>query len=237
MTEKPEALQDAIDEVADVASETVQKADDLAESVAEQASEVVDHSVDLGQEAVQKVEDISEKVAGAAGEAFEDADDLAQSSAETLGDIAGASTEKFEERLEGFVSDAGNFMARDITTDHDANDSDKIWSLAAYLSQIIIPVIVPVLMLIIDPNKDRPFQKYHAAQSLGFLVAEFIYQILAGIVFAVLSAITLGCLTPILWLIFLFPIAPAIYYAYLAYQGKRFEMPFVTDFMRKQGWL
>jgi len=223
MTEKPESLGEAMDEVADMAEETVQQMDDLAESVAHQTSEVVDDTADLGREAAQRAEDLSAEATGAAAEGVEDA--------------VGATAEKIEERLEGFVSAAGNFMASDITRDDDADDNDKMWSLAAYLSQLIIPVIVPVLMLVIDPNKDRPFQRYHAAQSLGFLVAMFVYQILAGIVFAVLTAITLGCLAPVLWLIFLFPIVPAVYYAYLAYQGKRFEMPFLTDLMRKQGWL
>jgi uncharacterized membrane protein len=92
-------------------------------------------------------------------------------------------------------------------------------------------------MLVIDPNRDRPFQKYHAVQSLGFVVASFIYEILAVIVFTIGTAITLGCLAAVLWVLFLLPIIPAAYYAYLAYQGKRFEMPYLSKFMRDQGWL
>jgi uncharacterized membrane protein len=207
MNDKPDSLEEAIEEVAETASNTAENMDDLAQSVVEQAPEVIDAASDLGQVA------------------------------EDIADSTGSAAEGFEERLEELVSDAGNFMAGDISVDPGADESDKLWSAAAYFTQIFIPVIVPILMLVIDPNKDRPFQKYHAAQSLGFLVAEFVYQVLAGIVFVILSAITLGCLAPVLWLIFLLPVIPAIYYAYLAYQGKRFKMPWVTDFMSEQGWL
>ena len=193
----------------------------------EPLEEAMEDVAETAQEAVQKTEDLAEAVAAEAAETAEEAGDKkAEEAAET-----------FEEKLEQVVSEAGNFMARNITDDVDADDNDKLWSLAAYISQMIVPVIVPVIMLLIEPNKNRPFQKYHAAQSLGFLVATFVYEILAGIVFSVLTAITLGCGALVLWVLFLLPIIPAIYYAYLAYQGKRFEIPYLTKFMGEQGWL
>jgi len=193
----------------------------------EPLEEAMEDVAETAEEAVQKTEDLAEAVAAEAAETAEEAgEEKAEEAAET-----------FEEKLEQVVSEAGNFMARNITDDVDADDNDKLWSLAAYISQMIVPVIVPVIMLLIEPNKNRPFQKYHAAQSLGFLVATFVYEILAGIVFSVLTAITLGCLALVLWVLFLLPIIPAIYYAYLAYQGKRFEIPYLTKFMGEQGWL
>ena len=189
--------------------------------------EAMEDVAETADEAVQKTADLAEAVAVEAAETAEEAGDKrAEEAAET-----------FEEKLDQVVSEAGNFMARNITDDADADDNDKLWSLAAYISQMIVPVIVPVIMLLIEPNKNRPFQKYHAAQSLGFLVATFVYEILAGIVFSVLTAITLGCLALVLWVLFLLPIIPAIYYGYLAYQGKRFEIPYLTKFMGEQGWL
>jgi uncharacterized membrane protein len=148
-----------------------------------------------------------------------------------------ASAEDFGDRAEGFVTEAGNFIARNISDDPEANSDDRVWSLAAYLSQVVVPVVVPVLMLVVEPNKDRPFQKYHAVQSLGFLVAVIIYEIVVGTVVGILTAITLGCLLPILLILLLLPAIAAVYYAYLAYQGRRFEMPYLTKFMREQGWL
>jgi uncharacterized membrane protein len=191
----------------------------------EPLEEAMEDVAETAEEAVQKTEDLAE-----AAETVEEAGKAGEEKAEEA-------AETFEQKLGQVVSEAGNFMARNITDDVDADDNDKLWSLAAYISQVIVPVIVPVIMLLIEPNKNRPFQKYHAAQSLGFLVATFVYEILAGIAFSVLTAITLGCGALVLWVLFLLPIIPAIYYAYLAYQGKRFEIPYLTKFMGEQGWL
>jgi uncharacterized membrane protein len=100
-----------------------------------------------------------------------------------------------------------------------------------------VQLVVPVLMLVIEPNKDRPYQRYHAMHSLGFLVVAFVYEILAGIAYAVLTAVTLGCLGFVLWILWLVPLVPMIYYAYLAYEGKRFEIPYLTRFLQEQNWL
>jgi uncharacterized membrane protein len=42
------------------------------------------------------------------------------------------------------------------------------------------------------------------------------------------------CLSPIL---FLMAVVAAVYYGFQAYQGKRFAIPVVTNFMVNQGWL
>ncbi|MCC7354668.1 MAG: DUF4870 domain-containing protein [Anaerolineae bacterium] len=128
-------------------------------------------------------------------------------------------------------------VATGVMVDAEANENDKLLSALAYASQIIVPIIVPLIMLLSESSKNRPFQRYHAVQSLGFLVAVFIYEIVAAIVFTILTVISLGCLGLILWILFFLPIIPALYYAYLAYQGKRFDIPWVTNFMRQQKWL
>jgi uncharacterized membrane protein len=182
------------------------------------------------------MDESKDPIEGFAEDAIETA--LVESGDEVAGhDWQADGSEGFEERVERVVSEAGNFMARNIEEDPEANDSDKLWSLFAYLSQVVVPIVVPVIMLLLEPNRDRPFQRYHAVQSLGFLVAAFVYEILAGIVFSVLTAVTLGCLAAVLWILFLLPVVPAVYYAYLAYEGKRFEMPYLTKFMREQNWL
>jgi len=142
-----------------------------------------------------------------------------------------------EEKAEEIVSKVSNILAQNIVEDPEASADDKLLGGLAYLSQIIVPLIVPVIMLVSETSRARPFQKYHAVQSLGFLAAAIIYEVLATIVFTILTAITGGCLGCVLWLLFFVPIIPAVYYAYLAYKGKRFEIPYITKFMREQGWL
>ena len=116
-------------------------------------------------------------------------------------------------------------------------DNDRLMAALAYATQVVIPIVIPGIMLLSEENKKRPFQKYHAVQSLGFLVAAIIYEVLATIVFTGFTAITAGCLACVLWVLFLLPAIPAAYYAYQAYQGVYFEIPLLTEFLVQNKWL
>ena len=115
----------------------------------------------------------------------------------------------------------------------DVTENDRLMALLAY----IIGVIVPIIILVSEENKNRPFQRYHAIQSLGLWVASLIYSVLACIVYFVLSTITLGILGVCLWVIFLLPLVPVILYGIKAYQGEWVVIPVVTDFIKGQGWV
>jgi len=129
------------------------------------------------------------------------------------------------------VKPARAWPAKDVT------DNDRVMAALAYASQVVIPIVIPAIMLLAEENKGRPFQRYHAIQSLGFLVAAVVYEVLAAIVFCGLSAVTAGCLACVLWLLFLLPVIPALYYAYQAYQGLYFEIPLLTRFLIQNKWL
>ena len=122
-------------------------------------------------------------------------------------------------------------------TSEDVTDSDRLMAALAYATQVVIPIVIPGIMLLSEENKNRPFLKYHAVQSLGFLVAAVIYEVLATIVFTGFTVITAGCLACVLWVLFLLPAIPAAYYAYQAYQGVYFEIPLLTEFLVKNKWL
>ena len=116
----------------------------------------------------------------------------------------------------------------------DLVENDKLMAGLAYF----LTPIVPVIILLVDTMKVRPFQRYHAVQALGFFVVGYVIGgVVLGIIFAVCSAITLGLAALCLWIIFFLPLIPAIYYAFIAYQGSYFEIPMVTKFMIQQGWL
>jgi uncharacterized membrane protein len=115
----------------------------------------------------------------------------------------------------------------------DITENDRLMALLAY----IIGVIVPIIILVSEEMKNRPFQRYHAIQSLGLWVAGLIYSVVACIVYFVLTTITLGILGVCLWIIFLLPIIPVILYGIKAYQGEWVVIPVVTDFMKGQGWV
>jgi len=115
----------------------------------------------------------------------------------------------------------------------DVTENDRLMALLAY----IFGVIVPIIILVSEGMKNRPFQRYHAIQSLGLWVATLIYSVVACIVYFLLTTITFGILGLCLWIIFLLPLVPVILYGIKAYQGEWVVIPVVTDFVKGQGWV
>lgn len=108
-----------------------------------------------------------------------------------------------------------------IPPSSDITSDDKLWAAIGYP----IPIL-PIVALLMEEKKARPFIKYHAVQALAFNLVLFV-------VIFVLSLVTLGfgaCCAPLLWLAVLWP-------AYESYQGKYMELPVITDFLKNQGWI
>ncbi len=108
---------------------------------------------------------------------------------------------------------------------------DKLWAALGY------PIgIIALIMLFVQGKKDRPFIKFHAVQALALWVALIILEFIVGILRGLFSHLTLGlcglvgCIMPVLWLLLIWP-------AILAYQGKYFDVPLVTRFIRGQHWV
>ena len=105
----------------------------------------------------------------------------------------------------------------------DATSDDRLWALLAYLLTPLIPIII----LVMESKKNRPFLKLHNAQALALGVVE----VVLSIVLSIISLGILGCILPIIILII------NIYYGVKAYQGNVFEIPVLTNFVRQQGWM
>jgi uncharacterized membrane protein len=129
-------------------------------------------------------------------------------------------------------------IARSATAAPEGTDDDRLLSMLAWLGMVILQLPVVSLIQLLSANtKDRPFQRHHAVTSLAFWVASLVYEIVATVVFVILTTVTLGCLAICLWIIFFVPHALALYYAIQAYGGKRVEIPYLSNFVRQQGWL
>ncbi len=104
-------------------------------------------------------------------------------------------------------------MSGDVTSD------DKLWAALAY----VFTPIVPIIILVMQDKKDRPFIKAHNMQAL-------IWGVVLYVIVAITSAFVVGlCIWPIGLLI-------QLYWAYQAYQGKLITIPLLTDFIKNQGW-
>jgi uncharacterized membrane protein len=103
----------------------------------------------------------------------------------------------------------------------DITNDDKLWAALGYP----IPLI-PIIVLLMDEKKNRPFLKFHAIQSL-------VFNVVLWIVIFIISIVTLGIgaiCAPLIWLITLWP-------AYDSYQGKYTELPVITNFIKNQHWV
>ena len=134
-------------------------------------------------------------------------------------------------------------LMQDAALDPAATSDDRLIAFLSYASQVFIPLVMPGIVLISESSKRRPFQRYHAVQSLALSLTFIAIFILASISSVILQIIPLLgnllglailCLLPIGYLM---GIVAMIYYGFQAYKGKRFAIPGLTSFLHDQGWL
>lgn len=134
-------------------------------------------------------------------------------------------------------------LMQDSLVDTLADSDDRLIAMLSYVTQLFVPVIMPAIVLLSESSKKRPFQRYHAVQSLAFVVAFWAVFLLAGVGVAIMQIIPvlnvlIGlmalCLTPIYWFA---GVLLTLYYGYQAYKGKRFAIPGLTSFLRDQNWI
>jgi uncharacterized protein len=103
----------------------------------------------------------------------------------------------------------------------DLTSDDKLWGLLVYLP--FVGWIIAIVALLMEDKKSRPFIKFHSIQAL-------ILAVLNGVISGILATIVIGICVGI---------AVSIYMLYLgikAYQGETVKVPFLTDFIKQQGW-
>ncbi len=101
----------------------------------------------------------------------------------------------------------------------EATSDDRLWAALAY----VFTPLVPIIILLLDDKKNRPYIRAHNAQALAW-----------GIVYYVVTVVTtpvlIGfCIGPIGFLV-------QLYFAYKAFSGEMIEIPVISDFVRNQGW-
>lgn len=150
--------------------------------------------------------------------------------------VVGEAKEQIHKAADSFSR--GDFMQEEIVDPGAAND-DRLVAALCYF----VPGLMSLLVMFSESSKKRPFQHYHAVQSLGLsaaLVAITVaYSVISAIVWAVpiigwLVGAVLFCLAPIA---FMMAVIAYFYYGYQAYLGKRFAIPGLTGYLRDQGWL
>ena len=101
----------------------------------------------------------------------------------------------------------------------DVTSDDKLWALLAY----VLSPLVPIIILLMEDKKDRPFIKAHNMQALVLGVVNFILAVVLG------WTVFLSCVPLLVWLYM-------VYLGIQAYKGNEVTIPIITDFVKNQGW-
>ena len=106
------------------------------------------------------------------------------------------------------------------TAGGDVTSDDKLWALLAY----VFSPVVPIILLLMEDKKNRPFIKAHNMQAL-------VAGVVLDVILMVISAVTcgLGAILFIAWVVM-------VYWGIQAYNGKYVTIPVITDFCKNQGW-
>jgi uncharacterized membrane protein len=110
-------------------------------------------------------------------------------------------------------------MADQFASSGEVTSDDKLWALLSY----ILAPIVPIIVLLMEDKKSRPFIRAHAFQALIFNLA---YVIISS----VLAVVIVGACTGIIGF------GLSIYWGIKAYNGEYVNIPVITNFCKKQGW-
>jgi len=104
--------------------------------------------------------------------------------------------------------------------ENEITSDDKLFAALAYF----FSPLSPILILLVEDKKNRPFIRAHNVQALVTGVVFWIF-------FVVFSVITcgIGTVSSVAWLIML-------YWSYKAYTGEYVQIPVITDFVKNQGW-
>lgn len=115
-------------------------------------------------------------------------------------------------------------------------ENQRLMAGLAYASQVLLPAVLPVVLLLSEEQKRSAFVRRHAVQALGLFAAALIYEMAAGAVLLVFGLLV-PCLLGLLWVLPFLPVVPFLYYGYRAYQGEAVEIPWLTGFLRDNKWL
>ncbi|MCJ7696565.1 MAG: DUF4870 domain-containing protein [Anaerolineaceae bacterium] len=110
-------------------------------------------------------------------------------------------------------------MTEEKVIDSNITSDDKLWALLSYLISPLLPIIV----LLMDDKRNRPFLKRHAVQAL-------VWSIVIGVLSGVLAIVIIGFFIAVAGAVF------SIIWAIKAYNGEEVTIPVITDFIKKQGW-
>src|SRR3990172_8043537 len=110
-------------------------------------------------------------------------------------------------------------MTNKPAMDTGITSDDKLWALLAY----VLSPLVPIIILLMEDKKSRPFIRAHNAQALAW----GIFNLVGGTILSAVLFFCFGAPSLLIWLV-------GCYWGYQAYQGKDVVIPVLTNFIKNQ---
>ncbi len=121
------------------------------------------------------------------------------------------------------------------TVDEEVTENDKLMAFLCY----VIGFLVPGIVLLSVDMRERRYQRVHATHSLALWSVSIVFY--AALALADMILVQIACVG---WLLacvsiplYLLPPILIFYYALLASQGREFDIPYLSDALRQQGWI
>lgn len=109
-------------------------------------------------------------------------------------------------------------MSREPVVSPDVSSDDRLWAALSWLPATPLWPLLAAVALLMEDTKARPFIRYNATVS-----------IVTGLMLIPVTIVTIG-FGALLYLVF-------FYWAYQASQGREVDVPFVSSFVRRRGWV
>ncbi|MEM7130563.1 MAG: DUF4870 domain-containing protein [Chloroflexota bacterium] len=119
-------------------------------------------------------------------------------------------------------------------TDGAASSDDKLIALLCYWTQLFMPFVMPLIVLLSESGKRRSYQRYHAMHSLGLIIGSLVISVGSVMAIGILIGPFALCLVPI---VYAMSVISLLVYGWQALKGRRFTIPFLSRWMSEQGWL
>jgi len=100
--------------------------------------------------------------------------------------------------------------------DSEITDDDKLWVFLAY----VFTPLIPIILMLMEDKKERPFIKAHNAQALAWGV----FNLVGGTILSSILFFCFGLPSILIW-------GLGVYWGWQAYQGEYVTIPVVTDFV------
>lgn len=112
-----------------------------------------------------------------------------------------------------------------------ATENERLLACLGYVSQIILPLVLPILLLANRTTRQSGFVRHHAVQAIALVGVGIVYDLLAGLLLLLLrsneSMVVLG-----LGLLILPPVCVWLVFGIQSLRGLWIEVPLITNLLK-----